>query len=443
MMKKQFIFYLLIILWITGCTDKGIPDMNRKNLPNIILIMADDLGYHDLGGYGNTSILSPHLDSLAANGAKFLDYHSNGVVCSPTRAALLTGRYQQRSGIEGVVSAKNHRHTGLKDHFTMASFLKEHNYRTGIVGKWHLGYDTLFSPLNNGFDYFKGYVSGNIDYHSHIDQVGCYDWWNNKDTLREAGYSTDLITRNSIDFIERNKEDNFFLYIAHEAPHYPYQGRNDPADRTINGQFDNLGSRTDRDAAYKEMIEVMDEGIGKLLDFLKSRDLLESTLIFFISDNGANRYGSNFPLKGFKGNVWEGGHRVPAIAFWEKTVPPGVIDQAIMSMDIFPTLVELVAGSIPEAYDFDGISLWPLLLDQTAEVEDRTLFWRFGDNKKALRVQHWKYICFNEDEYLYDLSKDMGEAHNLIDSFPILADSLRAVLKDWESEMSAFEILTE
>jgi len=405
-MKDHIIAYVLILSSLLACTNRSYSDTEQKILPNIILIMADDLGYHDIGCYGNDTIKTPHIDYLASNGAKFIDYHSNGVVCSPTRAALLTGKYQQRSGIERVVSAKNHRHTGLKDHLTIASFLKEYNYQTGIVGKWHLGYDTLFSPLNNGFDYFKGFVSGNIDYHSHIDQVGYYDWWMNKDTITETGYSTDLISANSIHFIERNKGDNFFLYIAHEAPHYPYQGRNDPADRTINGQFQNHGSRKDTNVAYKEMIEAMDEGIGKLLDYLENSDLLENTLILFISDNGAFSPGSNFPLAGYKGNVWEGGHRVPAIAYWELTISPSVIDQTIMSMDIFPTIVDLVDDSALDESDLDGQSFFPLLADSKAVLAHRMLFWRYGDSKKAVRAGKWKYIQFNEDEYLYDLSID-------------------------------------
>jgi arylsulfatase A-like enzyme len=257
--------FLISITVFFGCNHGRISSSERDILlPNIILIMADDLGYNDLGCYGAEYIKTPNLDTLASEGARFTDYHSNGVVCSPTRAALLTGRYQQRAGIEGVVTAKNHRHTGLSGEATMADFLQKHQYRTGIIGKWHLGYDTLFSPLNNGFDFFRGYVSGNIDYYSHIDQEGYYDWWLGKDTITEKGYSTDLITHHSIQFIEANLNNTFFLYVAHEAPHYPYQGRKDKADRTIGGEFDVLGSRKDRINAYKEMIEALDDGIGQI-----------------------------------------------------------------------------------------------------------------------------------------------------------------------------------
>jgi len=286
MIKNAF---LILLSFFLSCNYGKTSNNEKKDvLPNIILIMADDLGYNDLGCYGSESINTPNIDKLASEGVRFTDYHSNGVVCSPTRAALLTGKYQQRAGIEGVVTAKNHRHTGLSGEVTIADFLSSYQYRTGIIGKWHLGYDTLFSPLNNGFNYFRGYVSGNIDYHSHIDQVGYYDWWLGKDTITEEGYSTDLITDNSVQFIENNLDNPFFLYVAHEAPHYPYQGRKDTADRTVGGKFDVHGSRKDRANAYKEMIEAMDDGIGQIVSCLDKNNLLESTLILFCSDNGSS-----------------------------------------------------------------------------------------------------------------------------------------------------------
>ena len=280
------VFFMVLYLGVS-CSSSVTDPPSTGEPPNLILIMADDLGYNDLGCYGNQTIATPNIDKLASGGTKFLDYHSNGVVCSPTRAALLTGRYQQRSGIEAVVTAKHHRQTGFRDHLTLAQFLRESGYHTAIIGKWHLGYDTLFSPLNNGFDYFKGFVSGNIDYHSHIDQEGYYDWWLNKDTLQESGYSTDLITNSALAFISEHRNDPFFLYIAHEAPHYPYQGRKDSADRKVDGVFDVKGSRTDRESAYEEMMMALDEGIGQLLVQLDKFGLLKNTLLFFCSDNGA------------------------------------------------------------------------------------------------------------------------------------------------------------
>ncbi len=442
-MKNKIATYLILVSICMSCNNGKI-SKNEKNdlLPNIILIMADDLGYNDLGCYGSENIKTPNIDKLASDGVRFTDYHSNGVVCSPTRAALITGKYQQRTGIEGVVTAKNHRHTGFSGQVTIADYLRTLKYSTGIIGKWHLGYDTLFSPLNNGFDYFRGYVSGNIDYHSHIDQEGYYDWWLDKDTITEEGYSTDLITYNSLNFISDNLNNPFFLYVAHEAPHYPFQGRKDPADRTVNGEFDVQGSRKDRLNAYKEMIEVMDEGIGRIINYLDKNSLLENTLIFFCSDNGAAKPGSNAPLNGYKGNVWEGGHRVPAIVYWKNEIPPKEIDQTIMSMDIFPTILDLLGNSDQLEFDFDGQSFLSLLKGTGTVMQNRELYWRFGTNKKAVRLNNWKYIKYKQEEYLFNLAEDLKEENNLIELYPNVVDSLNNFLIEWENEMSKYKLLT-
>ncbi|MBI1342140.1 MAG: sulfatase-like hydrolase/transferase [Terrimonas sp.] len=421
----------------------GTPFTKEEKPPNIIIIMADDLGYHDLGCYGNTQIKTPNIDRLASLGMRFTDYHSNGVVCSPTRAALMTGNYQQRSGIESVVSVKNNRNTGLSpDQFTIADYLKTRQYQTGIIGKWHLGYDTLHSPLNNGFDDFRGFTSGNIDYHSHIDGAGIYDWWLDKDTVTEKGYSTDLITRAALGFIEKYQQHPFFLYVAHEAPHFPLQGRMDPPVRGINAQDQEIITSADSLRRYREMIEAMDEGVGLIMQTLKKNKLLENTLVFFCSDNGAIKPGSNFPLNGYKGNVWEGGHRVPAIAYWKDKITPGVTDQTVMSMDIFPTIMDLVNYNTNEQSRLDGHSFLPLLKDPSARMEERPLFWRYGKDKQAVRQGKWKLIHFKKEVYLYDLSSDPGEKNNLQGSFPQTAENLEKQLMSWLQEMSPYPVLT-
>ncbi|KPL13612.1 MAG: hypothetical protein AMS26_13755 [Bacteroides sp. SM23_62] len=419
----------LLPLVIFGCTG--------LQKPNIILIMADDLGYGDLGCYGGDHAKTPHIDGLADKGIRFVDYHSNGAVCSPTRAALMTGRYQQRSGIEGVVTAAGHRHTGLStQEYTIADYLGSIGYSTGIIGKWHLGYDTAFSPLNNGFDHFRGYVSGNIDYHSHIDQTGRYDWWLNKDTIVEEGYVTDLITDAAIEFSRNKQGTPFFLYISHEAPHYPYQGRNDTADRTNGADFPVSGSRPDIENAYREMIEAMDEGIGKLLTALEQSGQLENTFLFFCSDNGANRTGSNHPLKGFKGKLWEGGHRVPAIAFWKDHIEPGINSATILSMDLFPTIIAITGNEWPDNVELDGQdfshSLFP---DQS--LQERTAFWRFK-NQQAVRKGPWKLLIDGEEVSLYNLESDPGEKKNIKELYPAIVDSLRVLLDDWTREMDRY-----
>ena len=215
-MIKFFKKSILISLIFISC--------NINDKPNIIIIVADDLGYGDLSIFGNKNINTPNIDKLGLEGIVFTDFHSNGSVCSPTRAALLTGKYQQRVGVSGVITAKNHRDKGLStDEITFANIAKESGYKTGIFGKWHLGYDPVYNPINQGFDEFIGFVSGNVDYHSHIDQEGYKDWWFDNELNEEVGYSTDLISKHSIDFIKKNKDENFLLYIAHESPHYPFQ----------------------------------------------------------------------------------------------------------------------------------------------------------------------------------------------------------------------------
>ena len=446
MKTLHFLFcYFTVLLF--GCTLK--PDARTDKVPgsekpNVVLIMADDLGYNDLGCYGNTEIKTPHLDRLAADGVRFTDYHSNGAVCSPTRAALLTGRYQQRAGIGGVVTAKNHRHTGLgPEQYTMADFFSGQGYETAIIGKWHLGYDTAFSPLNNGFKYFKGYVSGNIDYHSHIDQVGHYDWWQGKATITEEGYSTDLISQTAINFVEENKGNPFFLYIAHEAPHYPFQGRDDPADRTVGGTFDTHGSREDKKGAYKEMIEAMDEGVGALMKKLDDLKLLENTLVIFCSDNGAMSVGSNSPLNGSKGSLWEGGHRVPAMAFWKDKIMPGTTDETVLSMDIFPTLVQLLEQPLQQEKEFDGQGFLPLLLkEKEGAWQDRPVFWMYK-NKRAVRSGPWKYMVDGNEAYLFNLTEDLSEQNNLIEEQKEIRDQMEAELTKWTINMEGHEKRTE
>lgn len=266
----------------------------KQAKPNFVIILADDKGYGDISCYGNTQIKTPNLDQMAKEGVRFLDFHSNGAVCSPTRAALLTGKYQQRTGITGVITAKEHREVGLSlSENPIAEALKKEGYVTGIFGKWHLGYDKKYNPVHQGFDEFIGYISGNVDYHSHFDQEGNSDWWKDDKLANETGYSTNLISQNAIDFITRHQKKPFLLYISHEAPHSPYQGINSKADRfpgALNGvDFATNGSEKNIFPVYKEMIEILDESIGETINTLKKLNLDENTMVIFCSDNGATK----------------------------------------------------------------------------------------------------------------------------------------------------------
>jgi arylsulfatase A-like enzyme len=408
--------------------------------PNIIIILADDLGYGDLDCYGNNMNDTPNLDKMARGGLLFTDFHSNGAVCSPTRAALLSGKYQQRVGIQEVVHATKFRHTGITPGtYTIASYAKSQGYCTGIIGKWHLGYDTAFSPLNYGFDYFKGYVSGNVDYHSHIDGAGIYDWWEQKDTIIEPGYSTDLITLNAVKFIQDHRQEPFLLYVAHESPHAPYQGRNDSPMRKIGG-LNTEHSPSDQQKTYREMIAIMDEGIGSIFSMLEQLNLCENTFVFFFSDNGANNAGSNVPFRGYKSSLWEGGHRVPAIASWKGRIEPGTSNELLLGIDIFPTIAALIGKKPPVGTDLDGIDFSPVLFDRESLAE-RPVFWRTGE-EKSIRKGSWKLLVLKDSTYLFNLSDDPSEQMNILHEKIRITDNLQHLLKEWEAEMNTYIINT-
>ncbi len=416
----------------------GMVNNKQERPPNIVIILADDLGYGDLSCYGNKQIYTPHLDAMAAGGVRFTDFHSSCSVCSPTRAGLLTGRYQQRCGITEVVTVRR-RDKGMPlEEITFAEVFKQAGYKTGIFGKWHLGYLPKFNPVHQGFDQFHGYLSGNVDYISHIDQAGVYDWWHNLEQVEEEGYTTHLITQHAVDFIEANHQSPFCLYIAHEAPHYPYQGPEDKADRTVGGDFPNRGSREDADQAYKTMIEEMDAGIGKVIQKLRQLDIEQNTFVFFFSDNGATKVGSNDPLRGYKGSLLEGGHRVPAIAYWPGVIPPGrTCNQAVICMNIFPTILSAANVSKPQNLKLDGVDLSPFLY-QNKPIEKRTLFWLFK-NQKAVRRGPWKLWVRQQNEKekieLYNLDNDLAETTDISSQHKEIVQSLLNALAEWARDV--------
>ena len=441
MNRREFIKFAIggaaaVVMPNYGCSI-GASSKATVERPNIILIMADDLGYGDISCYGSKKIRTPNIDALARGGLKFTDYHSNCPVCSPTRAALLTGRYQQRCGIEGVVTAAKHRHTGMAlEEVTFAEVLKRRGYTTGIFGKWHVGYNVEFNPAKQGFDEFIGYVSGNVDYHSHIDQAGFDDWWKNLQKIPEEGYCTDLISKHGVDFIERHKDGPFCLYLPHEAPHYPYQGRQDPPERLSGGGKGKKAKGREIARAYKEMVEVMDEGIGRIVETVRRLGLERKTFIFFCSDNGATKNGSNGVLAGYKGSLWEGGHRIPAVAYWPGKIKAGTTtDQTVLGMDLFATMVSIAGAKPPENLKLDGVDLLPMLTEG-AILPERMLFWRYR-KIKAARKGPWKLLIQGSQSKLYNLSEDLGEKENLAKDRPDIVKALEDELAAWEQEVSA------
>lgn len=435
---QQFVFAVLVVL--------SLPALGRTNKqPNIILIVADDLGYGSLGCYGSKEVKTPNIDRLAASGVRLTDFHSNGSVCSPTRASLLTGRYQQRcawvadaelSPVFREQRAKNPPQRwawGIStNELTIGKLLKQSGYHTGIIGKWHLGYDVRYHSMNYGFDEFRGFLGGNVDYHTHIAGYGLkqLDWWNNREIKNEKGYTTDLLTRYASDFIARNKEQPFFLYFAHAAPHDPWQGR-DPASTNSPAQV------------YREMIEILDESVGKVVEALRKNHLETNTLLIFCSDNGAaapRGVAANGRLRGRKGNtndggMFEGGHRVPCIASWPGVIPAGRTSaETVMTMDFLPTFAKLAGATPPASHVIDGMDLLPILKG-AAKAPERTLHWRFGE-EWAVRRGKWKLLGEGTNALaLVNLEKDIEEKKNQIHAQAEIGSELMKLHQQWTEEV--------
>ncbi len=426
-----------------GCA----PEVPQK--PNVVVILADDLGYSDLAVYGSERNRTPHLDRMADEGLRFTDFHSNGPMCSPTRAALLTGLYPQRFGrqFESALSGIADYDAGLPlEAVTIAEAVGQQGYVTGMYGKWHLGYHPPYMPADQGFDDFRGLASGDGDHHSHIDRSGRKDWWHNSEIKMEDGYGVDLITNHSVDFIRRHRDRPFFLYVAHLAIHFPWQGPDDRGYRVEGGNYHNLTKlgeleSLDVSSQVNKMVEAVDGSVGRILDAVKDHGLDERTLVFFTSDNGGYRtyqggyhnISENGPLRGQKTDPYEGGHRVPAIARWPGRIQPGTTDALAATFDLYPTIMELAnSGSVRET--LDGVSLAPLLFERRP-LPERSLFWRMR-GEAAVRQGQWKLVRNPASPLeLYDLSADIGESRDLAGSEPEKVDELSVALSEWESDV--------
>ena len=407
--------------------------------PNVVFIMADDLGYGDLGCYGCPDIQTPELDRLAQQGVRLTDFYANAPICSPTRYAFLTGRYQHRDGLEWALYYQE-KGSGLPvDGTTIPDLLRHSGYATAISGKWHLGYDRARSPIHQGFDRFFGLLGGNHHYFEHMDRIGVPDLFFDEEPIQQEGYSTDLITDYAVQFLRAIKDGPFFLYVPYNAPHFPFQGPGD-AGRIVKPKAASWQRGTR--GAYVAMVERMDEGIGRLLSELDRLDLSSQTLVVFTSDNGGDVHSRNAPLAMGKGVLWEGGIRVPCIARWPNVLPTGTESSQVgITMDWSATILKL-AGLLPSAeHPLDGIDLLPVLSGDTQTAE-RTLCWRRVKEPirkkvrphRALRQGYWKYIDEPDGRrYLYNLSRDIGETENLVDQQPQRVARMKRLLDDWEA----------
>ncbi|MBZ4210433.1 MAG: twin-arginine translocation pathway signal protein [Comamonadaceae bacterium] len=418
-----------------------------KARPNIIFIVADDLGFADLGCYGGRPArfgdVSPVLDQLAANGLKFTQGYANSPVCSPTRFALMTGRYQYRlrgAAEEPINSRSRHSSTlGLApEQPTLPSLLRASGYRTALMGKWHMGYPPSFGPLRSGYEEFFGPMAGGVDYFTHCAFTGAHDLWHSQagveEEYAEPGYLTDLISNHAVDYVQRmasGAKDGtpFFLSLHYTAPHWPWETRDDEAlAQQIKGSISHLQGGNIH--TYQRMIHHMDEGIGRLMATLQAHGLTDNTLVVFTSDNGGERFSDNWPLVGGKMDLTEGGIRVPWIAHWPAVIAPGRIsEQQCMTMDWSATVLDAAGVAADSAYPLDGVSLLPVLRDPD-ETFARPLYWRMKHrSQRALRDGDWKYLRVDDNDYLFNIRSDERERANL---GPHHAERLIAMRQAWD-----------
>ncbi len=436
---RIFLFSLLVGFILFGCT-------GQEKKPNVLLIYSDDQGSIDLNCYGAEDLFTPNLDQLAQDGIRFTQFYAGSSVCSPSRAALMTGMSPQAAGLPGNTSSQPG-HPGMPtDRITIAEVLKEAGYATGHIGKWHMGYSTDTRPLAQGFDYSFGHMGGCIDNYSHYFYwagPNRHDLWENgEEIFREGKYFPDLMCKKAIDFFEEHSHEPFFLYFAINLPHYPLQ----PTDKWREYYKDLPMPRRD----YAGFISTIDERIGKLLKALDNLRLLENTIIIFQSDQGHscesrafNGGGNAGPYRGAKASLFEGGIRIPAIISWPEKLPTSMVnDVASINYDWFPTIAELCGiESIPEAVE--GKSLLPVILDD-APSQHEVFHWKLG-KQWAVRSGSWKLLGNpsdpskkfpldgeNDQLFLVNLAEDIGEENNLIKQYPDIANELINKHLEWE-----------
>jgi arylsulfatase A-like enzyme len=408
--------------------------------PNILLIVADDLGYADVGFQGSKEIPTPNLDKLAKRSLRCTNGYVTHPFCSPTRAGLLTGRYQQRFGHENNPAwLPEDTKAGLPlNQTTLPQVLKTAGYTTGAVGKWHLGAHPSFHPNKRGFDEYFGALGGG---HLYLPQTkGGAEYSIPLDRNGKAephtDYLTDMFGKEAVAFLDRNQQKPWFLYLAFNAPHTPLQATEKYLERV-------KGIADEKRRTYAAMICAMDEAIGLVLAKLEAQKQTDNTLIFFFSDNGGPSFAnasSNVPLRGDKGQVLEGGIRVPFLVSWPAKLPKGKdYDQAVSSLDVFATATAVAGAKLPAALKLDSVNLLPFLTGEKKGAPHENLFWRTGGGAShAVRAGEWKWLRMRgEAAQLYNLKQDIGESRNVIAEQPEVAKRLEAAVMAWDKELVA------
>lgn len=416
--------------------------IRTEEKPNIVVLFADDAGYADFGFQPNArddmKNLTPHIDSIAKNGVRFTNAYMSGCVCSPSRAGLMTGRYQTRFGHDNNIPP-GYLKGGLPLGETfVAKRLQKLNYKTGLVGKWHLGYPEAYQPNQRGFDWFYGCLQGSRSYFPYENPSPHRVFLENTKPTREGGYTTDRIGDAACRFIDQHKDESFFLFVSFTAPHGPLQAKKSDLEKL--SHIENQKRRK-----YAGLVKALDDNVGKILASLKDNGLTERTLVIFTNDNGGQTQtgANNFPLRGKKGTLWEGGTRVPMAMSWPGKIKSGrVIDDPVISLDFLPTFVSLAGGEFHSDWKLDGHDITPLLNGEKTELPQRVLHWRQHGSQGNIscRQGKWKLIhnrrgTESAQPELYDLSQDVSEKHNVAADNPEVVQTLVGKMKAWESEM--------
>jgi arylsulfatase A-like enzyme len=402
--------------------------------PNIIYIMADDMGYADLSCYGRKDYQTPNLDKLAAQGIKFTNAYSGASLCTPTRTSFMTGRYPARTPvglIEPLTGSPKDSVIGLTPAYTsLPTLLKKSGYTTYLVGKWHLGFLTASNPRSNGFDEFYGFHGGAIDYVSHTDPSGQNDLYENDKPVKGDGYMTDLLLQRTVDIIKRDHAKPFFLSVMFNAPHWPWQAPGDSmypygADKwRLNGSA----------GVYARMVKSMDDAVGTILKTLDEKNLSNNTVVIFTSDNGGERFSDMGELSGRKALLREGGIKVPAFIRWPGKIAANTTTaQPAITMDWTATILALAKAKADPAFPLDGTDLMPVCTGKKKLI-DRTFYWRVTqrNQQKAIRNGNWKYLKDEEGEYLFDLVKDAAEKDDLKEKHAAVFEQLKRKYTAWE-----------
>jgi len=435
-MRRLPNIYAAIAVFLVGLPVGAAAQAPRVERPNVVLIITDDVGYGDFGAYGVTDIRTPNVDRLAREGVKLTDFYA-APVCTPTRAMLMTGRYQQRVGLEVALPSAGPRDRGLLPNGrTLPQLLKNNGYATGLVGKWHLGWKPEFSPNAHGFDYFFGFKSGAIDFYTHEAASGLDDLFENEKPVTVDGYMTDLITARAVRFIEQHAKEPFFLDVSYNAAHWPFQPPDRYSRATAVAYHGPLDTPAPTRQDYAAMLERADAGVGQILQTLEKLGLERNTLVIFTNDNGGEWLSRNTPLSNRKGTLWEGGIRVPAIFWWPGRLPAGrTSNQPGIFMDLTMSILAATNTPVPPEARLEGMNLLPILAGQAAAVA-RTLFWR-TQNQKAVRRGDWKLLANGPAIFLFNLREDAGEHNDRARDRVDLIRALRPLIDAWEADVDA------